>query len=304
MEQQGPWVGLREYMSTRKACVLSIAEIGDNSLRTLVEQYSEDRCAFLPVPDDRVICRVLGKYLIWVDAHDQGLSPHLIFQGYWEMWVTAVVARFTRPGMTAIDVGANVGYYTILLADAVGPLGRVIAWEPNPRLAQMLSISAGINGFAPRVSVRPEALSASRQHPLEFAIPQLEPKNAGLIRTEMDRASFAAQFGTNMRILEVPVAGLDDFELENVGIIKIDAEGAEYDIWTGMQKTIARSPDLSILMEVNAMRGYDISALYREASQLFPVRHVDFDGEIKPLTLEMLESQRPGSDWMMFLRRG
>jgi FkbM family methyltransferase len=294
---------LREFMSARPDYRLSVEDISDNSLRPLVERYCEQRCSFVPMPDDRILCKVLGKYLTWVDAFDQGLSPHLIFQGYWEMWVTAVMARFVRRGTTVVDIGANVGYYTLQLAEAVGPEGKVIAFEPNPRIAEMLRMSISINGFSSIVNVRSEAVSAKCGPGLTFAIPKHEPKNAGLVRTAADRNAYLAQFGEKVSFIDVPEVTLDSLALSNVGIVKIDAEGAEESVWEGMQGTIDSNPKICVVLEFNCSRGYDAVDFYRRISKRFAVRHIDFDGAVKPLTLDMLASQRKGDDWMLFLSR-
>ena len=303
LAQNGGAGSLREFASALPDYRLSIEDIRDNSLRPLVERYCEQRCSFIPMPDDRILCKVLGKYLMWVDAFDHGLSPHLVFQGYWEMWVTAVMARFVRRGTTVVDIGANVGYYTLLLAEAVGPEGRVIAFEPNPRIAEMLRMSLAINGYGSTVSVRSEAVSARCGPGLTFAIPKHEPKNAGIVRTSADRSSYLAQFGEEVRFIDVPEVTLDSLGLTNVSLIKIDAEGAEDSIWEGMREMIDNNPNICVVLEFNCSRGYDAVDFYNRIAKRFAVRHIDFDGEVKPLTLGMLASQRKGEDWMLFLSR-
>ena len=294
-------MNLRDFMATRPSYRLSVADVADNSQRDLVKLYSEQHCAFVPMPEERVLCKVLGKYLMWVDAHDKGLSPHLMFQGYWEMWVTSVVARFARQGTTAIDVGANVGYYTLLLADAVGSEGKIIAFEPNPRIAEMLSMSIPINGYKSRVSVRPEAVSAQCGGRLVFAIPKHDPKNARLVTSDADREAMSTRLREKVRFIEVPEISLDSLALTNVSVVKIDAEGEEANIWEGMQETIDNNPQICIIMEINRGRRYDALSLCEKISQRFELRHIDYDGEIKPLTIAMLTTERPTADWMLFL---
>jgi len=85
-------------------------------------------------------------------------------------------------------------------------------------------------------------------------------------------------------------------------MIKIDAEGEEANIWDGMQSTIHNNPEVCVVMEINCWRKYDGIALCEKMSKLFSLRHVDYDGEIKPLTMKMLESERQGQDWMVFLK--
>jgi hypothetical protein len=93
------------------------------------------------------LCRVLGRHKMYVDLRDTGFAPHLMFEGYWEYWITEFIWRNAKPGQVALDVGANHGYYTLLLADLVGPNGKVHAFEPNPRLAELLGQNIALNGY-------------------------------------------------------------------------------------------------------------------------------------------------------------
>lgn len=289
------------YMQSRPAYPLRISDLARSEWRSLLEQFCEDRCRAIVTGDDQILCRVLGTYLMWVDAHDHGLSPHLLMQGYWEMWITQALARLATPGTTAIDVGANVGYYTLLLADAVGPEGRVIAFEPNPRIAAMLRMSVSINGFSSRVAVRNEAVSSSDGGRLAFAVPTHEPKNAALVRDDAHRQAFTEIFGSALEFIDVPLVSLDSLELTDVGVVKIDAEGAEGDIWHGMQQTIRNNRGIRIVMEFNAARLANGLELFDAIAAVFHVRHIDFDGRITRLTRTMVQTERPGEDWMLFL---
>ncbi len=69
-------------------------------------------CESAYLGDETALCRVLGRYKMFVDTSDNSLSPHLMLDGYWEMWLTEALARAIRPGMTVVDVGANLGYFT------------------------------------------------------------------------------------------------------------------------------------------------------------------------------------------------
>ena len=292
---------LREYIEGMPNYTITIKDIAEAGNRTLVERYAESACKFLQMPDEKILCKVLGKYLMWVDAFDKGLSPHLIFQGYWEMWITSAIAAHIVPGTIAIDVGANVGYYTMLLADGVGADGKVVAFEPNPRIAEMLSMSISINGYAHRTTVFREAVSKTNDGSLTFAIPKYEPKNAGLVFNDADRDSYVRQFGSGVDFAEAKLVTLDSLNLENVGVVKIDAEGGEYDVWLGMQNTIDRNTNICIFLEFNASRGYNPAEFYQQMAKKFEVRHIDFDGQIKILTEEMIATERKGEDWMLFL---
>src|SRR5438309_1518671 len=61
--------------------------------------------------EGQALCRVLGRYKMFVDTRDRGFGSHLLLDGYWEIWLTRFLARAVRPGMACLDIGANLGYY-------------------------------------------------------------------------------------------------------------------------------------------------------------------------------------------------
>lgn len=85
--------------------------------------------------------------------------------------MTQAMARVLRPGMRCLDLGANVGYFTLLMADAVGPSGRVAAVEANPRLADLLGRTVDVNGFGDRVTVTQRAASDRSGDRLHLHVP-------------------------------------------------------------------------------------------------------------------------------------
>ena len=297
---------LRTYMEEKVGDYqLTMADLADPANRTLIQSYCISKCKVVNLLDDTGVAVVLGKYLTWVDLRDKALSPHLMLQGYWEMWITSALARLTKPGTLAIDIGANLGYYTLLMADAVGPTGSVIAFEPNPRLANMARTSVGINDFGSRVSIREEAVGHTSGGQMTLAIPRANPQNALIMQSEVQKQGFKNVHGDFAQFVQVKSITLDSLNLSTVGMVKIDAEGAEYDIWRGMQSTIDNNPGIQICLEFNASRDYPWEAFFLEIQGKFKqVSHIDFDGRIKPLTIEMVKSERFQSDWMVYLARG
>src|ERR1035437_4240958 len=69
---------------------------------------------------------------LFLPGHDVGVSDNLRMEGAWEPEMTDEFKRLVRPGMTVLDVGANIGYHTVLASRLVGPKGRVLAFEPDP----------------------------------------------------------------------------------------------------------------------------------------------------------------------------
>jgi len=296
---------LRTYMADRVGNYqLTLADLAVPANRSLVEAYCMSKCKVVNLLDDTAVAIVLGKYLTWVDLRDKALSPHLMLQGYWEMWITAAIARLTKPGTLAIDIGANLGYFTLLLADAVGSTGSVIAFEPNPRLANMMRSSVGINDFGKRVTVRDEAVGHVSGGQVTLAIPRANPQNALIMQSEAQKQGFKNVHGDHAQFVQVKSITFDSLNLSNVGMVKIDAEGAEYNIWRGMQSTIDNNPGIQICLEFNASRDYAWEAFFTEMQTRFKqVSHIDFDGHIKPLTLDMVKNERRNEDWMIYLTR-
>ena len=72
------------------------------------------------------------NHRMYLDTRDTGVAPHLIMNGVYEEFETQVFRSMVKPGMVVLDVGANIGYYTLIAADLVGEQGRVYAFEPHP----------------------------------------------------------------------------------------------------------------------------------------------------------------------------
>jgi Protein-L-isoaspartate(D-aspartate) O-methyltransferase (PCMT) len=119
--------------------VASLSQLPPHLLgeRSLLEGVSREHSRAVYLGERTLLCRVLGKYLIYADALEIGITPHLALDGYWESWITLALARTVRPGWHCLDVGANHGYYTLVMADAARPDGRVVPIEPTPRLADL-----------------------------------------------------------------------------------------------------------------------------------------------------------------------
>lgn len=245
--------------------------------------------------ENLVLCRVLAKYFLYAETQDVGIVPHLCLDGYWETWLTLAMARVLQPGWTCIDVGANHGYYTLLMAGIVGPSGRVAAIEPTPRLVHLLQQTLDVNGLQHWTTIVPAA-AYDRPGKMNLVIPKGFGMNASVKRpiTSADDVVEVETFTIDQLTRDWPV----------IHFIKIDAEGAEEHIWNGMQETIDRHPNLIIILEFACVRYADPQA-FLQAIQAkgFPLRHIDFDAQIQDLTLEQCLNDRPQQDWLLFLQR-
>jgi FkbM family methyltransferase len=263
--------------------------------RSLLESVSREHSRALYLGDQTVLCRVLGKYLVYADAQETGITPHLALDGYWESWVTLVLARTVRPGWHCLDVGANHGYYTLVMADAAGPEGRVVPVEPTPRLVDLLRQTLDVNGF-PDVEVVAKAASDSDGETLQLVIPARRSMNASL----------SAEIGDTDEAVNVESVTIDSItrDWSRVDLIKIDVEGAEESVWQGMQRTIADRPEIVVVLELNVARYDDPRGFLSVIEQAgFRLRYIDIDAEVKDISVDELLRRQVGQDWMLYLAR-
>ncbi|MBD0271075.1 MAG: FkbM family methyltransferase [Acetobacteraceae bacterium] len=286
-------------MDPSRLDLVTTAQLRALGNRVAAEGAMRARCMVVPVDPTTALCRVLGQYKMYVDLRDTGFVPHLMFEGYWEYWITEFVWRNVRPGEVALDLGANHGYYTLLLADLVGARGKVHAFEPNPRLAELLERNIALNGFWNVAEARAEAVCDRNGDTVRLMVPLRDPKNAHLVSPDLDippdldRGRFALH--------EVPMVTLDEAVPGRADFLKIDVEGAEEAVWRGMQRLIARSPGIKILMEFNPRRCEDPRRMLAEMAALFPLREVNFDGRTAPCSPGGLLAR--GEETMLYLSK-
>lgn len=244
---------------------------------------------------NRVLCSVLGGRKFFAIADDVGFSTHMIFDGYWEFWLSLCFARHIKPDDTVVDVGANLGYYTLMAADLVGPGGQVFAIEPNPGVYKFMCDSINVNGFAGRVMPLNVALGAGAVGgSVPFFVPAGEPKNGRFLRPDENTAELSAAGD----IFDVQTLESLPLGSKRVDFVKIDVEGAELSVLKSLSPLLQACRP-KVVCEVNFARGYtylDVARLLGGPSEL---RHLDYDGQIKPLTKQMAETERPGDDWLV-----
>ncbi|SEI93506.1 methyltransferase, FkbM family [Sphingomonas sp. OV641] len=250
-------------------------------------------CQTAYLGDHTAICRVLGRYKMFVDTKDIGVASHLMLDGYWEMWNTEAIVGLIKPGMTAMDVGAHCGYFSLLLADLVGPEGKVLSFEPNPPIAELLRRSVAVNGFDGRTSVYEVALGDQGGSAI-LDVPRNEPKNAHVVQ---------GVAGPGM--VEVPLQRADRIAgASEADFIKIDAEGAEQAIWKGLEGILQQQRPLTILLEFAGVRYADPASFLDEILAYgFNLAEVDLVGGIQDRTRDQVLNASPVIDQMLLLER-
>jgi FkbM family methyltransferase len=177
-----------------------------------------------------------GRLLL--PADDVSLMPELVVNGTYDAPFTAFVQRTIQPGDTVIDVGAHVGLFTLLLAYSVWETGRVIAYEPCPRMVELLRTNVVMSWLSDRVEIVAKAAAATSGS-LSFLAPTRYTTMGSLrpvehLLTTQDRVDTVDRIEVETEPLDVHVGRFEQIEL-----IKIDAEGAENAVFTGMEQLLA-----------------------------------------------------------------
>ncbi len=158
------------------------------------------------------------------------IERNLFLSGKWDTKISQVITSELRTGATMVDIGANIGYFTLLSSNLVGPKGRVIAVEPSHRNASRLMENLWLNQVANTAVISIGAGSHGNFSKLNFPT----YNNAG-----------AATFRGNNTVQDqvAAILRLDDvFEMLSVvpDLIKIDIEGYEFEALQGMANTLKK----------------------------------------------------------------
>lgn len=160
-------------------------------------------------------------------------------QGVYDLPVTEAILRLTDPGETGIDVGANVGYMSLVLAQAAGARGRVVCFEPNAEIVPILRKNVSewaVLGIAP-IDIQTVALS-ERDGEASLGFPSDYAGNQGTASLEISTG------GT-----PVAVRQLDSLVSGPVGVMKVDVEGHEAGVFMGGRDLLAGRRIRDILFE-------------------------------------------------------
>ncbi len=183
----------------------------------------------------------LGGFAFRCDARDS-VAREVCFTGCYEPQETQLASRLLRPGDVFVDVGANWGYFTLAASHWVGDAGRVIAFEPEPRLFELLTANLALNG---RGAVRARRLAVGAERgAMRFAAFDAAGDNWGVSRRVP--ADAPADFECRTVALDEQ---LDAEQVDSVQLTKIDVEGGEADVLAGMRDGLRRHRYRYVLVE-------------------------------------------------------
>lgn len=204
-------------------------------------------CGFEKIYPIKVIYYFLRKKLIadytivhgrkmYLDAND---SLDLSINHTYEETETALVKKEVKKNDVVLDIGANIGYYTLIFADLVGENGKVYAFEPDPTNFEILLKNIEINGFKNVIPVNKAV--TNKPGKISFYI---NKRNTGDNRIR--------DFEGSSKKIEVEAITLDDYfsdYMGSVNFIKMDIQGAEGLALEGMKKLIESNRNIKIISE-------------------------------------------------------
>lgn len=198
--------------------------------------------------DHKAICTTIFGHKILLDTRDRSVAPHLLIDGAWELHLSLVLHGLIKPGGVVVDIGANVGWYSLLAAKWLGDNGVVHAFEANPEIASLLKYSSVINGYSDRVFVEPKAVSNFVGR-VAFSVDRDFYGNSSVL----GQCDYGVEGSGAGALIEVPVVSLDDYfsHSDRVDLIKCDAEGSEPNIIKGALRVLDDNRDIVLVLEVN-----------------------------------------------------
>jgi len=195
------------------------------------------------LPGDHLVSTLPGGERVRVSARYRLLA--------WNPEEYAAFRAAIRPGDVVLDIGANLGAYTVLFGQWVGPAGRVFAFEPAPETASGLRRQVQLNGLSDRVEVIQSAMTA-QPGSVRFHAEGVQGGNA--LASDRDAGATG--------VITVNATSIDAFCADRgirPGVIKIDVEGAELDVLRGARETLRTGVQAFVEMHPSAWKASGVS---------------------------------------------
>jgi FkbM family methyltransferase len=241
------------------------------TLASLAAVFARIRPPVISSAADILVTEVAGM-IVGVPGNEWRMAAYHAFRGVMEPGLTKYFCTLIKPGTVVVDVGANVGIYTLLAAKLLEGTGKIYSFEPTPRTYEILQDNVQVNSF----------LELGIVHLHQLAVTDRSGKARLSIFNNDSGHNTLFSYGKPDDEIEVTTTSLDEIlaTQERVDIVKIDAEGAELLIIRGMQQVIKRNPKIRILLEFAPVHLKRAGSSPREvldefASLGFEIRRID-----------------------------
>jgi len=206
--------------------------------------------------------RELGGYRFHCSLRDH-IACSVFFSGCYEAQESAFVRGWLCPGMSFVDTGANWGLFSLLAASLVGPSGRVISLEPDPRV--FLKLKSNIERNQLKQVEAFQVAAADREAELLLAGHDGVNQNSGMSRLVESGGTSSLTFSVRSQRLD---SLLDETGLDTIDLLKMDVEGAEHMVLAGMENGLKRLRYRCILLELHPLHPGETRPTLREITGL------------------------------------
>lgn len=271
-----------------KAFINKVIEIIYNKKdETIKTDDNKNHREYMYLGDYKALTRTIYGYKMFLDTRDISLTPHILLDGYWEMWITKVVTSLVKEGMNIVEIGCNVGYYSIIFASKIGKSGKIFAFEANPQVFDILHQNIEINGFLDRTKLENRAV-IDKLSKVSFNILRRHHGSSSIACSE----KFLEMYRDSSETIDVDTISLDEYFKDKnikIDIIKIDAEGSEPYIFEGMKNLIGKNPDIIIICEFSPHLISDGRKFLEEIKRHgFALKYIDDKSDIIDVSIEEL----------------
>jgi FkbM family methyltransferase len=242
-----------------------------------LKDYQRPRVNYAYLGDHKALVMTYYGCRLLIDTRNMQ-HMRIITHGTYEPAVAWAIEENLSAGGRMIDVGTNLGYFTLLGCKIVGGKGHVIGFEANPKIYQMMSSSVFANAFKGRCDTHNNAVF-NEQKTFEFT---WDSAGHGGGRVITDEGQHRDQ-----NVAEVEAIRLDDFipaDQRTINLIKIDTEGSDPFVIEGAQQLLKSNPGCVVITEWNpkfmAARGYPVERAITMLKNTFSsIEHLKKIGE-------------------------
>ena len=266
----------------------------------VLEVYKFLYYSLLP-KDSLVKVKIFGNTLV-VDAKDMGgVGLSIIFDKIYHRTMTNYLQNTIKEGMVFVDIGANIGYFSVIASKLVGNSGKVIAFEPEKHNFELLEMNVQINACN-NISCINKAISNIESNS-DLFVDKISFGSASLVSP----SKYVRTFSHEKYLVET--ISLDKFIDTKVDIVKIDVEGYETKVIDGMKRILLENRDIILIVEyipygavrINRKPCEMFDALTNVGFSLFDID--ERNNKVCPITADVIIKKYTGNETTNILAR-
>jgi len=218
MGLKSAYMKLKAYLAQKGIGKYKLAQKVNSAITPMMKETDSSKCL-----------EIQGHKMLL----DEGDSLNLSVNGIYERLETGLVQKEVKQGDIIVDIGANIGYYTLMFAKLVGQSGRVYAFEPDPTNFEILKKNVELNGYENVVLVKKAVSDKNGTTKLYLS------------ENKADHRIFFSNDESERKSIDIETVRLDDFFSQmgarraRISFIKMDIQGAELSALNGMKDLVS-----------------------------------------------------------------